>query len=100
MGRSEIKQIDKEYSETSFALPAVKVGTVFEYKYKMTRKSFGYIPSWTFQQNIPVLYSAYNIIIPEYFKFTVQAIRRPEMHRKDEHNKHGSTWYTMHKLNG
>jgi len=94
------KQIDREYSEISFALPEVKVGTVFEYKYKMTRKSFGYIPNWTFQQEIPVRYSAYKIIIPEYFQFTVQTIRRQEMERKDEPELNGGTWYIMRKLPG
>lgn len=90
--------IDKESSEVSFALPEVKTGTVFEYKYKMTRKSFGYIPPWSFQETIPVKYSAYNIIIPEYFKFTVQTIARQKMEKKEDDFK--GTWYMMHNVPG
>ena len=94
------KYIDKEFSEISFALPDVKVGTVFEYKYKMLRKSFGYIPEWQFQQTIPVKYSAYNIIIPEYFQFTVQATRRQEIEKKDGKNAGDGTWYIMRNIPG
>ena len=92
------KYIDKEFSEISFALPDVKVGTVFEYKYKMLRKSFGYIPEWQFQQTIPVKYSAYNIIIPEYFQFTVQATRRQEIEKKDGKNAGDGTWFALPSL--
>ena len=93
------KNIDKEYSEVSFALPDVKIGTVFEYKYKLSRKSFGYIPSWQFQQRIPVQYSAYNIIIPEYFQFTVQSTQRQQIEKKDGKSGDG-TWYIMRNVPG
>ncbi|MFM2326158.1 MAG: hypothetical protein RIR31_360 [Bacteroidota bacterium] len=92
------KAIDKERSEVSFALPDVKAGTVFEYKYKLTRKSFGYIPSWTFQESIPVKYSAYNVVIPEYFEFTVQTIARQKVDKKDD--KFRGTWYIMRSVPG
>jgi Domain of Unknown Function with PDB structure (DUF3857)/Transglutaminase-like superfamily len=92
------KTIDKEYSEFSFALPDVKLGSVFEYKYRITRKSYSYIPAWTFQKSIPVKYSAYNLTIPEYFQFTVQSTVRQKMDRKDD--KYNGTWYTMHNVPG
>jgi hypothetical protein len=93
------KPVNKEFSEISFALPDVKVGTVFEYKYKKIKKSFGYIPDWNFQQRIPVKYSAYNIIIPQYYQFTIQTTKRQEMEQK--HDKSiGSTWYIMRNVPG
>jgi hypothetical protein len=91
------KTVNKEYSEVSFALPNIKVGSVFEYKYKMTRKSYSYIPEWHFQKSIPVKYSAYNLAIPEYFQFTVQSTLRQKMDRKE--NSSG-TFYTMHNIPG
>ncbi len=91
------KTIDKEYSEVSFALPDVKVGSVFEYKYKMTRKSYSYIPEWHFQKSIPVKYSTYNLTIPEYFQFTVQSTLRQKMDRKE--NSSGTT-YSMRNVPG
>lgn len=63
------KQIDESRSEISFAVPNVKVGTVFEYKYKKTRKSFSNISPWMFQKSIPVKYSEFNLQVPEGFDF-------------------------------
>ena len=94
------KVIDKEYSEVSFALPNVKTGTVFEYRYKMLRKSYSYIPSWNFQQSIPVKYSAYNITIPEYFQFTVLVTKRQEMEKAPSNAIKEGTWYMMHNIPG
>jgi hypothetical protein len=90
------KIINDEYSEISFALPNVKVGTVFEYKYKLSRRSFGYIPAWNFQQKIPVKYSAYRIIIPQYFQFNVQTVKRQELEQKN--TKTTGTWYIMENV--
>ena len=94
------KPVDKDYNEVSFALPNVKVGSVFEYKYKLTRNVFSEIPNWTFQQSIPVRYSAYNIVIPEYFEFTVQSTKRQEMERKDGSTADEGTWYIMRNIPG
>ncbi|MFM6923951.1 MAG: DUF3857 domain-containing protein [Ferruginibacter sp.] len=94
------KSIDKDHSEVSFALPNVKAGSVFEYKYKMQRKSYSYIPSWTFQEDIPVRYSAYNVIIPEYFQFTLLVTKRQEMEKKPSSGIKDGTWYIMRNIPG
>jgi hypothetical protein len=60
------KPINKDFSEVSFAMPNVKTGTVFEYRYKIRRKSYSYIPSWNFQEDIPVKYSAYTRVFSIY----------------------------------
>lgn len=102
MERSAVfnKQITKEYSEVSFALPNVKVGTVFEYKYKRTRTQLTDIPNWYFQEDIPVRYSAYNIVIPEYFQFTVQSTKRQEMQKVESTNAEEGIWYIMRNIVG
>ncbi len=92
------KPVNKENAEVSFAIPGVKLGTVFEYKYTLIRKSFGYIPAWSFQQRIPVKYSAYNVIIPEYFQFTLQTIKRQPMEQKAD--KYKGNWYIMRNVPG
>lgn len=94
------KIIDREFSEVSFAMPNVKKGTVFEYKYKKTRKSYSYIPTWNFQQSIPVCYSAYNVIIPEYFQFTLLVTKRQEMEKKVSTGINEGTWYIMRNIKG
>jgi hypothetical protein len=94
------KQINKDFSEVSFALPNVKPGSVFEYKYKMARKSYSYIPSWNFQQGIPVKYSAYNLVIPEYFQFALLVTKRQEVEKKPSKGIKDGTWYIMRNIKG
>ena len=94
------KVIDKEFSEISFAMPNLKKGTVFEYKYKKTRKSYSYIPTWTFQQSIPVKYSAYNFIIPDYFQFTLLVTKQQEMEKIASNGIKEGTWYIMRNIKG
>ena len=94
------KAIDKEFSTISFALPNVKKGTVFEYRYKKSRKSYSYIPTWNFQHSNPVRYSAYNVIIPEYFQFTLLVTKRQEMEKKVSTGINEGVWYIMRNIKG
>ena len=52
-----------------FALPAVKVGSVIEYKYTLKSPFYFYPKDVKFQRSIPVKYSQLNVSIPEYFQF-------------------------------
>lgn len=90
------KKLDDEYSEMSFALPGVKEGSVFEYKYKIFRKTIGGIAPWQFQHEYPTLYSCCHLLIPEYFDFTYTSVRRQEMEVK--HNGLQGSYYTMSKI--
>lgn len=94
------KVINKEWSEISFAIPNVKVGTVFEYKYRHVRKSFSYIPAWYFQTDIPVRYSAYYVSIPEYFQFTVQSTLRQKMDEQKKGSGDPGKWYILRDIAG
>ena len=94
------KGINNEYTEISFALPNIRVGTVFEYKYKLTRKSYSYIPAWNFQQSIPVRYSAYNVRVPADFEFTSLTTLRQHMEREIQTSDGKGGWYMMHNIAG
>jgi len=66
--------IDNETSEIVFAMPDVKAGCIVEYKYKWTARYNAAIPTWNFQEDIPVRYSELNTAIPDIFYF------RPQLH--------------------
>ncbi|MGF7231219.1 DUF3857 domain-containing protein [Arachidicoccus sp.] len=91
------KVIDENTSEISFAMPNVKVGSVFEYEYKLYKKTYSNINSWYFQHSYPVKYSAYNLIIPSYFDFKYQIIRRQDITVKNSSYADGN-WYIMHNI--
>jgi len=64
-----IEDVTDNYKRMKFALPAVKAGSVIEYKYSF-RSPFYYLPqNFRFQGSIPVQYSCFRISIPEYFVF-------------------------------
>ncbi|MEO6837092.1 MAG: DUF3857 domain-containing protein [Ginsengibacter sp.] len=66
----ETKRIDDQYSEVSFTLPDVRVGSVFEYKFIDEKKSISNIDDWYFQDDIPTRVSVYSVLIPSMFKFS------------------------------
>ena len=64
-----IENIDENWKRMKFALPAVKAGSVIEYRYSF-KSPFYYFPrDYKFQRSIPVQYSFFKISIPDYFIF-------------------------------
>jgi len=61
---------DKHWSEIKFAMPAMRSGSIIEYSFKLTSPYFfENLKTWTFQQDIPVVYSEYLVHIPAYFNY-------------------------------
>jgi hypothetical protein len=50
-------------------LPNVKEGSIIEIEFKMISNSVFNMPSWEFQGPHPVLWSEYNVTIPEFFYY-------------------------------
>lgn len=93
------KKIDSRWSEISFALPNVKIGSVVEYKYKRFKKSsIEDIDDWYFQSYMPVKYSSYNLILPEYFDFTYNVTRRQDIDIKKTGTNNGGIKFTMRDI--
>lgn len=66
------KSIDKENNVVTFTFPNVKAGSVLEYKYTFNISYNRYIPTWFFQDKIPVKYSELDTSIPDVFNFRPQ----------------------------
>ncbi len=61
------KKTTKYHSEVSFAFPSVKAGSIIEYVYRSTMKSYAGLDDWIFQEELPVVMSKYSLtIIPNY----------------------------------
>jgi hypothetical protein len=63
------EDISERNKRLKFALPAVKVGSVIEYKYRINSPYYYNPQNVRFQRSIPVQYSYFDIKIPEYFIF-------------------------------
>jgi hypothetical protein len=55
------RKLNQLYSEVVFALPNVKVGSIIDYRYKITSESYSALREWYFQSDLPVKLSSYNL---------------------------------------
>ena len=78
------ERLTKQYMQLKFSIPAVREGTVFEYKYQLSSDLYYNINSWEAQRSIPVIFNQYDITIPEYFKFNLDMRGAHPMASKDE----------------
>ncbi len=63
------KRIDKSVSETSFAFPDVKPGSIIEYKYDIASQYLQSFPDWYFQSELPTRYSEIEAKIPDTYHY-------------------------------
>ena len=63
------EDLTENFKRLKFALPAVKAGSVIEYKYSLNSPFYHDPENFRFQRSIPVKYSKFTIAIPEYFQF-------------------------------
>jgi hypothetical protein len=63
------EETTKNWRQKKFALPNVKEGSVVEVRYSVSSDFIFNLPGWQFQYEIPVMYSSYNVNIPEYLWF-------------------------------
>ena len=69
-GEGEFKEnVNKFWATKKISMPNVKEGSIIEYKYTIKSPYFSNLQDWKFQQTIPVDYSEYKTIIPEYFSY-------------------------------
>ena len=71
-GSSVVRErVDKNNMLLKFSVPQVKEGTVIEYQYVKQSDFYFYIDTWVAQTDIPVAYTIYSLLIPEYFRFSI-----------------------------
>lgn len=65
------ERISPQTKKIKFSIPAVKAGTVIEYRYRRTSNFYYNLKEWNIQEGIPVANAYYRVIIPEYLKFNI-----------------------------
>jgi len=67
--------VDEDVENTvklkKFTLPAAKVGSIVEFKYKMTSDFYRELRDFDFQSSVPIAYTRYELQIPDYFFYNV-----------------------------
>lgn len=75
---------DKNFTLKKFTLPNVKEGAIIEYKYRLKSDFIFTLNPWYFQKEVPVLYSSYQVKVPEYFNYKTTAGGFVAINPKDE----------------
>lgn len=60
---------DKNLIVKKFTLPAVKEGSIIEYRYKVTSPYLSNVDPWCFQGSIPVLWSEFIFSAPQFYTY-------------------------------
>lgn len=78
------EQFNEYISVKKFAFPDVQIGAILEYSYEISRPYEGKIKDWEFQNDIPTLYSEFNVInLPFIESYLVtQGIARFDVHNE------------------
>lgn len=63
------EEMNSKYRRLKFSVPNVKEGSVIEVKFNKSSPFIYGIDSWYIQGDIPVIFSEYEVKIPEYFMF-------------------------------
>ena len=63
------EKFNRNYKLQKFTLPNVKEGSVIEYTYTISSEFIANFPNWQFQYNIPVRWSEYWAMFPDFFIF-------------------------------
>lgn len=68
------EQINKKWNVRKMTLPAVKEGSVIEFRYKLKSPYITNINDFSFQEAIPVNHVEYEVLIPEYFSYNTMLL--------------------------
>jgi transglutaminase-like putative cysteine protease len=61
------EEVSEVFSQVKFTFPKVKDGSIIEYSYEYTSPHINSLPTWSFQQDIPVVFSEIKLIFPDKF---------------------------------
>ncbi len=64
------EKLSRNTIRKKFTLPAVREGTIIEYSYTINSEFPTYLRPWAFQEvSMPVLWSEYEVSLPEYYEY-------------------------------
>ena len=66
-------KLDKTHANKKFTLPGVKVGSIIEIAYTLKSDFYTHLRAWNFQGEYPILWSEYEVHIPEFFNYQIIA---------------------------
>lgn len=66
------KDENNNYDIRKLAFPNVRPGSVIEYSFRIVYPGYSFLPDWDFQRAYPVLWSQYEVTVPNLFDYFVK----------------------------
>jgi hypothetical protein len=95
------QKVNDRLSVVRIAMPDVQVGSIIEYKYTTTSKSYAYLDDWYFQSELPTMHSRFSLVVmPNYeFAYRVHKSDQLPISIKQERNS-GRIYFGMDSIAG
>ncbi len=91
------EDINGKWHNKKFSMPAVKEGSVIEYRYTLVSDNFVGFRDWYFQHSIPTVYSKYTTRIPEYLRYSGIVKGTEQLDSKDIATYNDVLKFTVHE---
>jgi len=94
------QKINERWSVVKIAMPDVQPGTIIDYKYIVTAKSY-HLDDWNFQREIPVMHSHFSLAVLPNYEFTYRIFKSdqlPIVIKKDKEG--GRIYFEMNNIAG
>lgn len=90
------EKVDRNIIRKRFTLPAVREGTIIEYSYTINSEFPTYLRPWAFQTiNMPVIWSEYEVSLPEYYEYLFLSQGYNSFHIKNSKDSRKSFNFTV-----
>lgn len=87
-------KVTKNYVVKKFTMPALKEGSIIEIQYELKTPYDRWIRPWNFQGTTPVLWSEYEVTIPEFYDFVF--LNQGYRPYDDQKSETGNTVYNVY----
>jgi hypothetical protein len=86
---------NKYWEKVRLSLPSVKVGSVIDLKYTISSPLLWNLREWKFQYLIPVKWSQYQVVYPEYFVYNHSSMGYHRFNSQPQMTKNETISYTV-----
>jgi hypothetical protein len=83
-------KVSKKVVIKKFTLPNIKEGSIIEYEYKIKSDFIFNLQPWEFQGEYPVLWSEYNVALPQFYYYVTITQGYHRFHIKDRKDRRGN----------
>jgi len=81
------EQVYENWYKKRIAFPDLQEGSIIEYQYKYASSSLHRLPTWYFQEDIPVKHSELRVIMPEVFNYAQMVQGHEQLASNDTNRK-------------